>query len=32
MTDVSGGTLNVRIVGIDSNFDDWDSIKVEVGK
>ena len=32
MTDVCGGTQNVRIVGIDSNFADWDAIKVEVKK
>lgn len=28
----TSGTQNVRIVGIDSNFADWDAIKVEVKK
>ena len=28
----TSGTQNVRIVGIDSNFADWDPIKVEVQK
>ena len=32
MTDVCGGTQDVRTVGIDSNFADWDPIKVEVVK
>jgi|GEM_PF-7006592 hypothetical protein len=32
MTDGCVGTQNIRIVGIDSNFADWDPIKVEVGK
>ena len=27
-----GGTQNVRIVEIDSNFADWDPIKVKVEK
>ena len=26
----TSGTQNVRIVGIDSNFSDWDPIKVKV--
>ncbi len=26
----ASGTQNVRIVGIDSNFSDWDPIKVKV--
>ena len=28
----TSGTQNVRSVGIDSNFADWDAIKVEVKK
>jgi hypothetical protein len=28
----ASGTQNVRIVGIDKNFTDWDAIKVEVKK
>jgi len=28
----ASGTQDVRIVGIDSNFSDWDPIKVEVQK
>ncbi|MBC8347603.1 MAG: hypothetical protein O3A82_03375 [Verrucomicrobia bacterium] len=28
----TSGTQNVRIVGIDSNFSDWDPIKVQVQK
>jgi hypothetical protein len=28
----ASGTQDVRIVGIDSNFSDWDAIKVEVKK
>ena len=28
----SSSTQNVRIVGIDKNFADWDAIKVEVAK
>ena len=28
----TSATQNVRIVGIDSNFADWDAIKVEVKK
>ena len=31
-TGASSGTRNVRIVGIDKNFSDWDVIKVEIGK
>jgi hypothetical protein len=28
----ASGTQNVRIVGIDTNFTDWDAIKVETGR
>ena len=28
----TGGTQNVRIVGVDKSFTDWDALKVEVKK
>ena len=28
----TGGTQNVRIVGVDKSFTDWDALKVEVQK
>jgi len=28
----ASGTQNVRIVGIDKNFTDWDAIKVDTGR